>query len=179
MSMDRMGLRKLVLTALFAALVAVATMVINIPMVGTQGFVNVGDTMIFVAGIYMGPLVGLLAGGIGSALADLLLAYAHWAPWSLVIKGIEGLLVGVMAHGHFRSKRRIGLPTLVAMLVAATWMVFGYYVAGGIMRGFPVALTSVPGNIVQGLGSIVLALPVIHGFRKLDLGGDVLKDKFQ
>jgi uncharacterized membrane protein len=48
------NVRRLVLTALFAALVAVATMVINIPMVATQGFVNVGDTMIFAAGIFMG-----------------------------------------------------------------------------------------------------------------------------
>ncbi len=177
--MDGVGLRKLVLTALFAALVAVATMVINIPMVGTQGFVNVGDTMIFVAGIFMGPLVGLLAGGIGSALADLLLAYAHWAPWSLVIKGMEGFLVGALAHGHFRNKRRPGPITIGAMLVASIWMVFGYYIAGGIMRGFPVALTSVPGNIVQGLGSIVLAIPVVHAFRKLDLAGEVPKQKIR
>jgi len=35
------------------------------------------------------------------------------------------------------------------------------------MRGFPAALVSVPGNIVQGLGSIVLALPVIYAFRSL------------
>lgn len=179
MSMDRMGLRRLVLTALFAALVTVATMVINVPMVGTQGFVNVGDTMIFVTGIFMGPLFGLLAGGIGSALADLLLAYAHWAPWSLLIKGIEGFLVGVIAHSHFRSQRRIGLTTVLAMVVASTWMVLGYYVAGGIMRGFPVALTSVPGNIVQGLGSTILAIPVIHAFRNLDLVGHVLDDKLR
>lgn len=163
------NLRRLVLTALFAALVAVATMVINIPMVATQGFVNVGDTMIFAAGIFMGPAVGLLAGGIGSALADLLLGYAHWAPWTLVIKGIEGLVVGLLAHRPFQKYRRLGFPVLAALLVAAAWMVFGYYIAGGIMRGFPAALASVPGNIIQGLGSVVLAVPVIYAFRNLNL----------
>jgi uncharacterized membrane protein len=163
------NVRRLVLTALFAALVAVATMVINIPMVATQGFVNVGDTMIFAAGIFMGPTVGLLAGGIGSALADLLLGYAHWAPWTLVIKGVEGLVAGALAHTYFQKNRRVGLTIIGALLVAAAWMVLGYYIAGGIMRGFPAALASVPGNIIQGLGSVVLAVPVIYAFRNLNL----------
>ncbi|MGI6574915.1 MAG: ECF transporter S component [bacterium] len=162
-------LQKLVVTALFAALVAVATMAINIPMPATQGFVNVGDTMIFVAGIFLGPAVGLLAGGIGSGLADLLLGYVHWAPWTLFIKSIEGLLAGLIAYRSFQKKRRIGPETILAMLIAAIWMVFGYYLAGGIMRGFPAALASVPGNIIQGVGSIILAIPVIHGFRKHNL----------
>ena len=42
------------LTGLFVALVAVSTMVIHVPVVATGGFVNVGDTMIFVAAILLG-----------------------------------------------------------------------------------------------------------------------------
>jgi len=170
------SLRRLVLTALFIALVAAATMVINVPMVATQGFVNVGDTMIFVAGIFLGPVVGFLAGGIGSALADLLLGYPHWAPWSLIIKGVEGLLAGALAHGYFQQHRRVGLPVIAALLVAAAWMVLGYYLAGGIMRGFAAALASVPGNLLQGLGSIVLSLPVIYAFRSLT---GMYRDRFE
>lgn len=165
-------LRQLVLAALFAALVAVATMVINIPIVAVQGFLNVGDTMIFVAGIFMGPAVGFLAGGIGSALADILLGYAQWAPWTLMVKGVEGLVVGAIAHKHFKKHRRIGATTLVAMLAAAAWMVLGYYIAASIMLGVPAALAAVPSDTMQGLGSIILALPVIHGFRKVKLIGE-------
>ena len=175
--MSKTNLKELVLTAMFAALVAVATMVINIPMIATRGFINVGDTIIFVAGVFMGPRVGLLAGGIGSALADLLLGYIHWAPWTLPIKGIEGLLAGLIAHGHFQSHRRLGLPVLIGMLVASAWMVLGYYVAGGIMRGFAVSWTSVPGNIIQGLGSAVIAVPLIHAFRKVDFTGSLLNSQ--
>jgi uncharacterized membrane protein len=169
--MSNLNLRRLVIAAMFAALVAVATMVINVPTVATRGFINVGDTMIFVAGVFMGPTVGLLAGGIGSAMADLLLAYTHWAPWSLVIKGMEGFIVGTVAHAHFRRQERVSVRTVLAMAVAAVWMVIGYYIAGGIMRGFTVALVSVPGNIIQGLGSVILAVPVIHAFRKIDFRG--------
>jgi uncharacterized membrane protein len=166
------NLKKMVLLALFVALVAVATMAINIPMPATQGFVNVGDTMIFVTGIFLGPAAGLIAGGIGSAMADLLLGYVHWAPWTLLIKGIEGFLVGLIAFRSFQRVRRVGFTTFLAMLLASLWMVVGYYLAGGIMRGFPAALTSVPGNIVQGIGSIIIALPVIHLFRQHNLSDD-------
>ena len=46
---------------------------INIPMVATRVFINVGDTVIFLSALMMGPRVGFIAGGFGSALADLLL----------------------------------------------------------------------------------------------------------
>ena len=45
---------------------------------------------------FWGPLPALVAGGLGSALADLLTGYAHWAPWTLVIKGIEGWIAAAI-----------------------------------------------------------------------------------
>ncbi len=159
------SLRLLVLVALFIALVALATMVINVPMVATQGFINVGDTIIFLSALLMGPRVGLIAGGLGSALADLLLGYAHWAPWTLVIKAVEGLVAGLLGHVVYRRERKINPPVVSALVIAALWMVVGYYVAGGIMVGFEAAWASVPGNLLQGLGGVVLALPLLHAFR--------------
>ena len=163
------NLRSLVLTALFVALVALATMVINVPMVATQGFINVGDTLIFLSALLMGPRVGALAGGLGSALADLLLGYAHWAPWTLVIKSIEGLLVALLGYHAYRQDKRVGSRVVMALVLAALWMVFGYYLVGGFVVGFKPALASVPGNLIQGLGSVVLAIPLLHAFRNLRL----------
>ncbi|HHV94215.1 MAG TPA: ECF transporter S component [Firmicutes bacterium] len=167
--LNRFNLHRLVLTALFAALVAIATMVINIPMAATQGFINVGDTVIFLSALLMGPKVGLMAGGLGSALADLLLGYSHWAPWTLVIKGVEGLVAGVLGHGVYRQEERVSGRVVISLVISALWMVVGYYVAGGIMVGFDVALASVPGNLVQGLGSAALAWPLLQAFAKMKL----------
>lgn len=55
-----------------------------------KGYVNIGDTVVLLSGVLFGPLTGLAAGGLGSALADLLLGYGFWAPWTLLIKGLEG-----------------------------------------------------------------------------------------
>ncbi|NLK07971.1 MAG: ECF transporter S component [Firmicutes bacterium] len=162
-------LRVLVLTALFIALVTVATMLINVPTIATKGFINVGDTVVFLSALLMGPRVGLLAGGLGSALADLLLGYVHWAPWTLIIKGAEGLIAASLGYHVYRREKRIGPKVIVALAVAAIWMVLGYYIAGGIMTGFKPALASVPGNLLQGFGSALIAVPLLHAFRNLQL----------
>ncbi len=162
-------LRLLVLLALFIALVALATMVINVPMVATQGFINVGDTVIFVSALLMGPRVGFIAGGLGSAMADLLLGYAHWAPWTLVIKALEGLIAALIGHVVYRRDKKVSTQVIGGLIISALWMVLGYYIAGGIMVGFQASLASVPGNLLQGVGSVVLALPLLHAFRNLRL----------
>ena len=69
------NLKKIVMTALFAALACVATMSIRIPTPGTGGYIHPGDAVVILAGIILGPAYGLLAGGVGSAMADLLGGY--------------------------------------------------------------------------------------------------------
>ena len=89
--MNDKKIRKLVLAALLAALVCVATMVVQIPS-PMQGYVNLGDCFVLLSGWLLGPWYGFAAGGIGSMLADLFLGYAHYAPGTLVIKAFERML---------------------------------------------------------------------------------------
>ncbi len=150
--------RKIVLSGLMIALVCVATMSITIPTPGTNGYVNIGDSMIFLTSILLGPIPGMIAGGIGSAMADILSGYTHWALFTLIIKGLEGYVVGlVVRNGHSMIKNILG-TTLGAIV-----MVVGYFLAGGILEGsLMVSLTSVPSNMVQGISSIIIALPIAY-----------------
>ena len=69
------NLKKTVMAALFAALACVATMSIRIPTPGTGGYIHPGDAVVILSGIVLGPVWGLLAAGIGSAMADLRIFY--------------------------------------------------------------------------------------------------------
>ena len=80
-----MDIRRLVGIALLAALMAVATLVLRIPMPATEGDINVGDAVIVAGALFLGGWSAGLAGGIGSALADGLGGYVHWAPFTLFI----------------------------------------------------------------------------------------------
>ncbi len=43
-------------------------------------------------------------GGLGSALADILLSYTHYAPITFIVKGIEGYIAGTLLEKKYRQK---------------------------------------------------------------------------
>jgi uncharacterized membrane protein len=99
--------------------VFVITRTLVVPIPQTKGFFNLGEAGIYAASLLFGPLVGALAGGVGSALADVSLGYAQYAPFTLVIKGLEGALVGAIARGVHRG---LWLAGGVAGAIAAVWL---------------------------------------------------------
>jgi uncharacterized membrane protein len=144
--------KQIVMTALFMALCCTATMVIHVPS-PTQGFVNLGDCMVLLSGWLLGPWYGMAA-GVGSAMADVLLSYAHYAPGTLVIKGAMGLLCGLMtARGGSVASR------LTSGVLSEIWMVGGYFCYAGLLLGKGWgAAASVPGNVFQGVVCLAAAL---------------------
>lgn len=146
-------------TAIFAALVAVTTF-FHIPMPKTQGFLNFGDAIIFITGIFFGPLAGLIAGGIGSALMDIILGYAIWAPFTLVIKGAEGFIVGLISIALCKIfKKKIHFAAyIIAMIIAGLVMITGYFFATWILYGLAAAAISIGESAIQISASIVIAL---------------------
>ena len=84
-----MSTKKLCAMGLLVALTCVATMIIQIPIPATQGYVNIGDSIVLISAIFFGPQVGFVAGGLGSGLADLLSGYPQWAIATFIIKGIH------------------------------------------------------------------------------------------
>ena len=162
-----MKVREFALLALFIALVAVSTMIIRIPVPQTNGYMNLGDSMVLLAALFFGPVGGFIAGGIGSALADILGGYPQWALWTLIIKGIEALIVSVIAGALKLKRGRISVLQITSFTLATAWMVFGYFIAETIMYDQKVALVEVPANIIQALGSVVLATLLLPLFQKI------------
>ena len=98
--MKQTKLRTLILAAMFAALTCVATMIIHIPS-PIGGYFNLGDCMVLLSAFVLGPVWGTAAGGIGSALADVICGYFVYAPGTLVIKALMGLLAALgYRFGH-------------------------------------------------------------------------------
>lgn len=169
-------LRTLVAAALLTALCCVATMVIQVPS-PMNGYVNLGDCIVLLSGWLLGPWWGFAAGGLGSALADLLSGYAHYIPGTLIIKGLMAVMAAVIAgHGTGHSLRR-GLSAVVAEI----WMVAGYFVYACLLLGKGLsAAASVPGNLVQGTVGIAAAMALYlilehSGARRLLQAGGISK----
>ncbi|MEM0489213.1 MAG: ECF transporter S component [Candidatus Bathyarchaeia archaeon] len=116
--------KDIAVTCIFTALVCIATISFTIYVPSTRGYFNIGETMIYVAALLFGPLIGGVSGGLGSMFADLLLGYYHYAPATLVIKAIEGFVVG------FISRKGI---TLASKGNKRSWQAFS--IASGILTG--------------------------------------------
>jgi uncharacterized membrane protein len=160
--MVKFGSREIAATAIMASLATVATMMFTFPIPATNGFFNLGDVIVVVSGLTFGPLIGGISGGLGSALADILLGYGTYAPFTLVIKGCEGLIVGYIAGG--KADQKIS-KVIMAWIAGGIILVGGYFIVQVFMYGFAGALVELPANLVQMLVS-GLGIPIYLGIRK-------------
>ena len=76
--------KSLAITAICLVLVYVFTAVVNIrlPFAPNGGLVHLGNVPLFVAAILFGKRTGMIAGGIGMGLFDLLSGWTLWAPFT-------------------------------------------------------------------------------------------------
>lgn len=163
--MKHKKLYRLVLTALFAALTCIATMLIQIQMPATNGYVNIGDCFVLLGAWVLGPWFGAAADGIGSALADLLAGYPHYIPGTLVIKALMAVIAALLYQRL--GKKHSYLGRLVGGVAAELWMVLGYFVYAWIALGKGLAAaTSIPGNLLQGVIGIVAALALVAALQE-------------
>jgi uncharacterized membrane protein len=129
------------LVAIMSALVTVGTLIIRIPN-PMGGYFNVGDVMIFVAALTFNPFVGGIAGGLGSAMADVI-GFPVFAIPTLFIKGLEGFLAGLIAN------KKSVYRDVLAVAGAGTEMVVGYFLVEIYLWGVGGALAEVLANIAQ------------------------------
>lgn len=146
------------ITSIFAALICVITILIAFPLPATEGFINIGDAGVMITGLLFGPIVGGLAGGIGSMFADLILGYPIYAPATLIIKGLEGLVVGLIANPRKHFKK-LNYRDVIGVIIGGLIMVFGYLIYEILLFGPPAALLEFFFNSTFQFGlSLIIAL---------------------
>lgn len=149
-------IRKLVTKALMICLILLMTSTFKIPVPMTQGYVHLGDAMIFLSVMLLGKRDGALAAGIGSSLGDVLSGYAFWAPWTFVIKFLMAFIMGVFIekagarHGIENGKYKVTWIDLTGMMLGGLEMAGGYFIAEYILYGnWAAPIAAVPWNIGQ------------------------------
>lgn len=159
-----MKLRKLIITALMAALTMVATMSIKVPSL-TGGYIHPGDSIVILSGIILGPVYGSLAAGIGSMLADVFSGYASFAVATLVIKGLAAFSSSLLyvSLNKVLSKKTYQyrlFPILISGIVTGVIVTGGYLIFEAYLLGLglPTALTGVGFNLLQNVFGIILSI---------------------
>ena len=154
------------LAGVFAALCCVATM-IAVPL--PFGYFNLGDIFVIIAGWILGP-IGAIAAAIGSTIADLSLGFAIYAPATFVIKGIDALIAYYTYRLFSRRTEKKPIPILLSAIIAESFMICGYFFFDAVVLGYGMgALASVPGNVLQGIASIIGSTALFFALRTTKL----------
>ena len=164
--MNNERVRKLTLTAMFLAMTCVSTMFLSVP--NGTGYTNLGDCFVLLGAFFLGPFYGAAAGGIGSALADLLAGYGYYIPGTLLIKGLVAVIAAVCVR---RAQKHPTLGAALGAVIGELWMVLGYWLYKSLILGNPVgALESVPKNLIQAGAGVVLSLVMFVTLKKIRKG---------
>ena len=160
-------IKRIVIAALLAAMVCVATMIIKIPS-PMKGYLNIGDCIVLLCGWILAPGYGFIAAGLGSALADVFSGYITYAPATFFIKGSMALI----AFACFKlMNKRIGrlASQIIGAILAEIVMVLGYFVFEGFMYGFIPSAVNIPANAVQGAAGLILGIILVKVFERLKI----------
>lgn len=90
------------LISALAALTAVTTIMVRVPIPATNGYFNIGDVFIILAGLWLGPKAGLIVGAVGSSVADAV-GFPVYILATFAVKGLEGLVAGLPIKKNSRS----------------------------------------------------------------------------
>lgn len=155
-----MKLKEIVFGAFGIAAIFILTAFISLP-VANLGYINIGDAMImlFASVIESSPLAFLVS-GIASMLSDIYLGFPQYAIFTFLIKGIEGLVVSLLAR---RIKKQ-----LPAFICGALIVVVGYALTDVFLTmQWASAFASVGMNFVQVAVSLMIALALNKPFTRI------------
>ena len=146
-----MNTRTISLAAVCIAIVAVLVSSVPVPIPATGGFTHPGAVAEMFVAMAFGPVIG----GVGGAIADLVLGYGSFAPLTLIAHGALGVLAGWLGW-----KKGWG-GMLAGWIVGGLALVAVYYIGGATVYGFGAAgaAAEVPINLIQvGLGILGILL---------------------
>ena len=149
--MNDKQIRRLAMSGVMAALVFVMTYLPKVPVPVTGGYVHLGDGMVFLAAMLLGPM-GVAASAVGSALSDLVGGYITYLVPTFLIKGVMALIAWKL------YKPGKWLQTAIAFIIAEAVMVAGYFVFEAVLYGIPAALGAVGPNAIQGAAGVAVGL---------------------
>ena len=159
----------MVRTALVMALTFVVTFFVNVP-VGT-GNVNLGDSIILVGALLLPSLPLAFAAGLGAMFADLAGPYAVFAPFTLVIKFFEGIIVSLLYKYLKNLIKNQYLRFFVSSLIAVLIIPLGYFFTNWILGGLGAGIGDIPQEFIQAAGSLIISnvlfFPLTKAFKNV------------
>jgi uncharacterized membrane protein len=157
--------KQLVRWSVVIAMTVAVSLFVKIPLPYGGVFCLIDTGIIFIA-LLDGGKAGLIVGALSGLLFDLLSGYAHFAPFSLMIHGLEGLVVGYLI---MRIKPKHLYTTLLAAALATIIVPCGYFGVNTMYYGIPSAIAGLVADFTQAVLGVGVGLLLYYLYRKVYL----------
>jgi uncharacterized membrane protein len=105
--------------AVWAALIAVVTLVPAFPIIGTGATFSLSAALVPLAGVLFGPVAGAICAAIGAFIGQLIAPHTvFFGPLSFLIPTLNALCAG------FAVRKRWYVPMAVTLLLSGAWYAF-------------------------------------------------------
>ncbi|GAA0178281.1 ECF transporter S component [Clostridium sediminicola] len=152
---------RLVIIGLMAAICFVCTWIhIPISIGGFNSMIHLGTTAIFILAIIVGKDAGIAA-AIGMSLFDIMdPAFAYWAPFTFIIKGLTGYFVGLIAFSNDSNGNNL-LKNVIAFIAGGLISLVGYFLAGiFIYQSVAVSFAHTSTSVISTSIGIIITIPI-------------------
>lgn len=145
---------KMVITAMFTAMIFVLTRFVSVPV--ATGYVHFGDALVYLVASVLGGPWAFFAAAVGEALADIAYGFFAYAPATLIVKALIALPFALV----YKNSEKILTPLSSLLTIpAGAITVLGYFIAD-IIIDKAYAVVNIPGNIIQAVGSAVIFIVI-------------------
>ena len=168
----KFSIRTLVRASLFAALVFVVTKAVQFP-TGGSGYIHIGDSIIYIATLFLPFPVAGLAGAVGAGMSDLLSGATVYIIPTMIIKF---LLVGVWGWIAKEGKDRL-VPNIIISVSGIFITCVGYGITSWLLYGdIKAAFAGMATNSLQAIASGIIFIIVTLYIRSTKNGKNLLSE---
>ena len=143
------SIRRLTYASVLTATIILLTTQVKITM--PQGYINLGDAGVLLAGLLLGGGWGALCAAVASALSDVLLGYFIYAPATFIIKGAVALVAGILFKRFYKKYQ------YAALYIAALIVPVGYFLYETMLLTLAVAIPNIIFNMLQSMVGAAVA----------------------
>lgn len=171
---NKKSLLKITYTAIFTAIILLATSVIKFSTGLGEGYIHLGDSFVYLTACILPFPYCLVAGALGGALADILSGYAIWAIPTMIIKMLNAIPFMLVCRKH-KSSKILSKHTILMTFASGIITIFGYFVTECILYSVASATLSLLGNTIQAVASGIIFVIIAKATDKINLKSKISK----
>ena len=171
---NKKSLLRITYTAIFTAIVILATSVIKFSTGLGEGYIHLGDCFIYLSACVLPFPYCLIPGALGGALADILSGYAVWSIPTMIIKMLNALPFALMCK-KYKSNKILSKQTVLMAIVSGLITILGYFIAECILYSVASATLSLLGNTIQAVSSGIIFVIIAKATDKINLKSKIFR----